>query len=409
MIIIQKNSESIVIGRTSEVSIAVLLFNSWNGTINTVLVSDIATTNEADLLKKIAYSYAEKVDKRGSTDTRDHILSIFQESFDEYQVDSEKELVNEFYFNNSHGRFIQNTYASSDQAIADIVKKVEDSSKVLISIDVSDGGNILERSIYTVSFKEESENNFSFWNSNNWPERRGQGLDLHIVPDYHPSSPSQGGNSFGPLINGATDALIRSTAISSVYAPIEARQEKEGHSGSSWNYMKHPYKAIGKSFQFTLRGFYHSTKELVDDAVELILAALGNHPKGCYVGVSGGFYPTYDFPQNIAGRTGRKLPKKEPRGSEKHCMWTYDVLTKEDELDKAYVPDWFYSENWLELFEGQEGIFPKFFWFQTKFIAILKAMLFIQHSFFSSHFPYHNPLTLLTTSLYTRYPKKVGQ
>jgi len=236
---------------------------------------------------------------------------------------------------------------------------VKDASGLSISIGMSKKESIIDSTIYTVSLEDNSDVEFTFWNSNDWPSKEDP-WNLHIVPSYHPSSPSQGGKLCGQLINGSTDALIRSKTISSVYSPKEARQKEDGF-GTSWHYMKHPYKAAGKSFQFTLRGFYHATKELVDDAVQLILATLRAHPDGNYVGICGGFNSVYDFPENIANRTGRQLPCKErPRGSEKHCMWTYDVLKEEGELDKAYIPDWFTNENWVKFFENQKGIFPSF-------------------------------------------------
>ena len=101
-----------------------------------------------------------------------------------------------------------------------------------------------------------------------------------------------------------------------------------------------------------MRGHYEATKELVDEAVNLIISTLGAHPEGRYVGISGGFYPKYDFPENIARRTRKALPREKPRGSEKHCMWTYDVLQEEKQLEHAYVPPWFYSENWIDFFKN---------------------------------------------------------
>ncbi len=360
MVILQKNLEGIVVGRNSEFPIGVFMFNSWNGKLNTVLVGKATTDNETELLRKIAYHYAEKIWKRSfDGNVRHEMLDIFQESFDEYHTNPKKELAGESYFTKESGLFIKNVYNEPQEAVDEIIKQVKDVSGVSISIGISEKETIIERTVYTVSLENDSDAEFTFWNSDNWPDKKSSSK-LHIVPDYHPSSPSQGGKSCGLLINGATNALIQSTAISSVYSPKEARQQKDDF-GTSWGYLKHPCKASGKSFQFTLGGFYHATKELVDDAVELILTTLGAHPHGDYVGISGGFHSPYDFPENIAGRTGRQLPCKErPRGSEKHCMWTYDVLKEEGLLEKAYIPDWFHDENWVEFFKEQEGIFKKF-------------------------------------------------
>ncbi len=360
MVILQKNQQGVVVGRNKKFPIGVFMFN-FLGPLNTVLVGKATTDNETELLRKIAYQYAEKIWKRkmDGAKVRDEMLDVFQESFDEYRTNPEKELVGEFYFTKESSRFIKNAYDEPQEVIAEIIKQVKEASGVSISIGMSEKETILERTLYTVSLENNSDVEFTFWKSDNWPDKESSS-DLHIVPDYHPSSPSQGRKSCGLLINGDTNALIRSTTISSVYSPKEARQQKDDF-GTSWGYLKHPCKAAGKSFQFTLRGFYHATKELVDDAVQLILSTLGAHPTGEYVGISGGFRSSYDFPENIANRTGRQLPCKErPRGSEKHCMWTYDVLKEEGELEKAYIPDWFTNENWVEFFQNQEGIFPSF-------------------------------------------------
>ena len=360
MIILEKNLKGIIVGRNSKLPIALFVFNSWNGTLNTVLLDKVTTNDETELLRKIAYQYAEKIGRRTSNkNVRDEMLGIFQKSFDEYHTNPEKELVNEFHFANECGKFIKNVYTTPKKAVNEIIKQVKADSGLSISIGMSKKKSIIEEIVYTVSLEDDVATEFTFWNSNSWPSKENV-WNLHIVPDYHPSSPSQGRKSYKYLINGATDALIGAKAICLVYSPKEARQQKDGF-GTSWNYMKHPCKAVGKSFQFTLRGLYHATKELVDEAVELILATLGVHPDGNYVGISGGFYSTYDFPENISSRTGRQLPCKErPRGSEKHCMWTYDVLKEENELGKAYIPEWFTKENWVKFFEGQKEIFPSF-------------------------------------------------
>lgn len=359
MVILQKSLDGIVIGRNKKFPIGCFMFNSWNRTVNTVLVGKAATDDETELLRKIAYQYAAKIDKNTSGRNVHHdMFTIFQEAFDEYHTNPEKELVSEFYFRNTQGKFIKNVFDLPQEAVDEIIKQVKDVSGLSISIAMSQQGSIVEKTVYTVSLESGSDAEFTFWKATDWPREKGRLWELHIVPDYHPSSPTQGSKSYGPLINGATDALMRSTAISSVYSPKEARRREDSF-GTSWDYMTHPCKATGKSFQFTLRGFYHATKELVDDAVELILATLGVHTT--YVGISGGFCSVYDFPENIANRTGRQLPCEErPRGSEKHCMWTYDVLKEEGELEKAYIPDWFTEEKWVEFFEDQKGIFPKF-------------------------------------------------
>ena len=93
MIILQKSLEGIIIGRNPESPIGCFMFNSWNGTLNTVAIDKYATDDETELLRKIAYRYSEKIWK-STSGMRVHPerLNIFQESFDEYHAKPEKEL-----------------------------------------------------------------------------------------------------------------------------------------------------------------------------------------------------------------------------------------------------------------------------------------------------------------------------
>ena len=42
------------------------------------------------------------------------------------------------------------------------------------------------------------------------------------------------------------------------------------------------------------------------------------------------------------------------RGSEEHCVWAYRVLQQEGKLERSYVPSWFISEGWLEIYKDAE-------------------------------------------------------
>src|SRR5574344_1201431 len=169
MVILQKTSDGIVIGRTLEIPIACFMFNSWNGTLNTVAIDKSATDDETELLCKIAYRYSEKIWKSASgTRVHPERLNIFQESFDEYDAKPEKELVDKFYFTKGSGKFIKNAYDSSQEAVDEIVKQVKDVSDISVSIDISEKVAILERTFYTVSLADDSAIEFTFWNSNGW-------------------------------------------------------------------------------------------------------------------------------------------------------------------------------------------------------------------------------------------------
>lgn len=347
MIILEKNLDAIAIGRDPESPIAICMFYSWNGELHTVLVRADATEQETMLLRKIAYQYAEIMGKKRCVGVKpcDEMLDVFQECFDDYLAHPDKELVDELYFKQS-GCFIKNVYNSPQEAIAEIIRQVKDKTDVSISIDRSKRKDIFETTMYTVSLTNDSFREFTFWNYHYWPQTEDSIHNLHIVPGYHPSSPTQGKKLCGLSINGATDALIGSSVISMVYSPLDARKAEEVFALSSWEAMKHPCKAVGKSFDFTLHGYYYETKELVDAAVELILTALGAHPNGYYMGVVGGF--AADFPEDMDHYTGIKFPEKL-RGSEQHCVWTYAVLKEEEALEEAYIPKWFYEENWVSL------------------------------------------------------------
>ena len=227
----------------------------------------------------------------------------------------------------------------------EIIRQVRNVADISISIDMETKENVLESILYTVSLAQDSPKEFAFWYAP-WSQE-----NLHIVPGYHPASPSQGKKTCELIISKNQNTLLNSSIITSVYSPIEARKQ-ERFFFSSWENMKHPYKAAGKSFTFALYQPYEYSQELVDAAVDLILTALG-HRDGYYVGVCGGFYPPYNPPEHIAAHTGKKLPCNELRGTESHCMWTYDVLKEEGVLEEAYVPQWFYEENWISFFTEQ--------------------------------------------------------
>lgn len=369
MIILQQNLATIIIGRDSGFPIATFMFFGANGTLDTVVVSVDATDEETLLLRKVAYQYAKKIWEKKNTDTNpwdlefftqilnnrketgillwDLMFNIFQEYFDVYQANPDKELVDDRYFKES-GCFIKNAYTCPQDAMDEIVRQVRNVTDVYISLDMETKENVLESIIYTVSLAHDSSKEFAFWYAP-WPQEENTIHNLHIVPGYHPASSSQGKKTCELMINGDNNTFLSSSVIASVYSPKEARKQ-ECLFFSSWENMKHACKAAGKSFTFALYKPYEYSQELVDAAVNLILTALGNHD-GYYVGVCGGFYPPYNTPEAIAAHTEKKIPCNELRGTESHCMWTYDVLKEEGVLEEAYVPQWFYEENWIEFFK----------------------------------------------------------
>ena len=198
---------------------------------------------------------------------------------------------------------------------------------------------------------------FTFWKSESVPT--GQDWDLHVVPSYHPVM--NGWKAVG-LVNGATDAYIRGNAVRSIYCPTAAQSDRHGRNfGTSWNYVKHPFYAVGRSMSIRLITTKVRSREGVEELTELLRAALGQGKQ--YVEISGGFNAPMKCAHNRLLELNRRSPWPDAhrrgavhvaRGSEEHCVWAYRTLKAEGVLDKAHVPSWFIKEGWLEIYEGAE-------------------------------------------------------
>ncbi len=196
---------------------------------------------------------------------------------------------------------------------------------------------------------------FIFWKS----EWKPGVSDLHIVPGYHPVM--NGGEAVG-IVNGATDCYIRGNAVRSIYCPKAARSDRRSRSfGSTWNHVKHPFYAIGRSFSIALITTNIRSREGVKELVELLRGALGEGKR--YVEISGGFRAPMKCAHNRLLETGKPSPYPRAsrdgrghvaRGSEEHCVWAYRTLEKEGTLKQARVPDWFIREGWLGIYKGAE-------------------------------------------------------
>jgi hypothetical protein len=198
---------------------------------------------------------------------------------------------------------------------------------------------------------------FSFWRSEEVPT--GRGWDLHVVPSYHPVM--DGWKAVG-MVNGATDAYISGRAVRSIYCPKAAQSDRHGRNfGSSWNHVKHPFYAFGRSMSIKLITTKMRSREGVEELIKLLRAALGQDKR--YVEISGGFSAPMKCAHNRLLELNRPSPWPEAhrprashvaRGSEEHCVWAYLTLKAEGTLDKSHVPDWFLKEGWLEIYEGAE-------------------------------------------------------
>lgn len=198
-----------------------------------------------------------------------------------------------------------------------------------------------------VRFTATGDRIFKFWKSASKPSL-AKGLDLHIVPAYHPVM--QGYQSL-KLINGATTALISSDVVRYIQAPEDSQSgEFVGSMLSSWNSINHPYRAEGRSFVATVSPLYILSEDGVSGVVNILSQALMLNNQ--YLPVSGGFQSPLGYPGNVARRCGIRpgTHRGEARGSESHCAWTYHVLQQEGELEAAYVPEWFMNEGWLRAY-----------------------------------------------------------
>ncbi|KKR37739.1 MAG: hypothetical protein UT69_C0002G0001, partial [Candidatus Yanofskybacteria bacterium GW2011_GWE1_40_10] len=207
-----------------------------------------------------------------------------------------------------------------------------------------------------VRFTVEEPNSFTFWHSQSRP---GGGFDLYIVPAYHPVM--NGKESVG-MVNGATDAYIRGNAVRSIYCPEDAQAtDPSKNFGTSWNHVKHPFYATGRSMAVKLITTKVRSAESMEELTQLLRAALGLDNK--YVDISGGFNAPLKCGYNRIVELGIRSPYPQAeyrrggnitRGSEQHCVWSYRVLKEEGQLEKAYIPSWFIKEGWLKIYEGAE-------------------------------------------------------
>ncbi len=196
---------------------------------------------------------------------------------------------------------------------------------------------------------------FTFWKCESIPT--GEGWDLHVVPSYHPVM--NGWKAVG-MVNGATDAYIRGNAVRSIYCPKAAQSDRHGKNfGTSWDHVKHPFYAIGRSMSIRLITTKVRSREGVEELTELLRAALGQSKQ--YVEISGGFRAPMKCAHNRLLELNRRSPYPRAdysrtgnvaRGSEEHCVWAYRTLKAEGTLEKSHVPAWFINEGWLEIYKG---------------------------------------------------------
>jgi hypothetical protein len=198
---------------------------------------------------------------------------------------------------------------------------------------------------------------FTFWNygSNPIDSKLDDRYHLHIVPHYHPRM----NNTMKCIggINGATDSYRQKT-IDEIHCPHNEDTPVIKRGFGTWNYVPHPYKAVGTKFEMTVFYFKLLTQEGIDEIAEVLKAVSGD--ANTYIEVIGGFNPPFDSGDRVLkrliskGHTEFQETLKNFRGSESSCMWEYNTLKEEGVLDKAYIPKWFTEKKWLEIYALDE-------------------------------------------------------
>ncbi|TAK89760.1 hypothetical protein EPO04_01490 [Patescibacteria group bacterium] len=195
----------------------------------------------------------------------------------------------------------------------------------------------------------DSERSFRLWHGLFKP---GGGLDLSIVPGYHPVM-SRDKISVG-LINGHTSALIRGMAVQAVLPPEGSlRDDEDDQSLRGWTNVNHPFYAAGSSITVHASRTRCLSLEGIAEIQRLVLAVC--ELDDLYLSVSGGFDGPYRYPEVVAEKAGLRVNSgfgSRVRGSEGRCVWAHQVLSSEGEIESAYVPDWFYNERWLEAYRA---------------------------------------------------------
>ncbi len=214
---------------------------------------------------------------------------------------------------------------------------------VFIDVGVGESTSLAFNSI-PVRFTVKSGHNFKIWNCVDKPfEGRLSDSNLHITPSYHPFY--SGATRYG-LINGDTDSYINSEVVNYLHCPEEAKSSSSPHSGwhVTWKYVKHPFYGEGKNLSMDIDCFQILSLKGFEEVVNIVMAAL--QLNSLYLEVSGGFCSPYAYSPNI------KNPylEKSARGSEQDVVWEYRTLEKEGQLEKSFVPKWFFKEKWLEMY-----------------------------------------------------------
>ncbi len=198
---------------------------------------------------------------------------------------------------------------------------------------------------------------FTFWKELfHVPESGCEESGQYIIPMYHPMMQGKN-NQF--LIQGDLSFMwSTATPIRWVTSPPEVRVVLSDGSTcdgrESWQHLKHPFKAEGKQFRFSVDRLKVRTESGQRELTAFIEAALGVNGK--YLSVIGGFRPPFCDPitrlHELKHSSCVELGRK--RSTAGHCVWSYYTLATEQRLNEAFIPPWFIREGWLSIYDGAE-------------------------------------------------------
>jgi len=221
-----------------------------------------------------------------------------------------------------------------------------------LSYEISDTQSPYDDSVL-IRFSVKEPQHFKFWKSLDHPNK--DPWQLHLVPHYHPVM--NGWQSAGSL-NGDTDAFITGETIRGIRCPKDARRGSVRYSFGSWDKTKHPFYASGNSVEIQIMSLRIISAEGVNQLASVLRASLELDNE--YISIIGGFSAPLPSPNNRLLQLKRQSPRQgqddpRPRGSEADCVWAHRILTQEGCIDRASIPDWFYKENWLEIYATAES------------------------------------------------------
>jgi hypothetical protein len=201
--------------------------------------------------------------------------------------------------------------------------------------------------LQSVTFRVKPPHQFRLWHSLSSP---GGGLDLDVVPGYHPVMT---GRESVVLVNGDTDAVICGQAIRSVKAPPASLYHSRSSSflWSTWPYVNHPFYAAGNEIVLDMSQVTSLTPAGIEEIRVFVAGML--ELQNSYIAISGGFRGPYEHPDNVRSKAGLRVGSYggKARGSEGRCVWAVEVLQREGALSQAYVPSWFYTEGWQDAYQ----------------------------------------------------------